>query len=99
MITHLFTGQAQIGTELDMLLAPLDDVAPGLPLGEPTEATAERAYALLLLACELSVHAHASPYFSQICRGYGVAEGDALTIARAFSSAAIRVSHRLGPNH
>lgn len=81
-----------IGTDLGQLLAPLDEVAPGLPIGEPSDATSECAYALLLLGCELSIHPQPSAYFFQICEVYGISREQALTIARAVSCMAQRVA-------
>ena len=78
-----------IGTDLDMLLAPLDDICrdtPPLPA-----ARSGAAYALALLAAEL-IGSAPHGYLIACLAERGIAPGDATTIARAFSSAIERVA-------
>lgn len=82
-----------LGTALDELLAPLDELAR-LPPRTPTPREAERAYALALITAELCIHG-ANPYLLDVARELGVEMEDALTIARAFSSAIVRVAQTL----
>lgn len=92
MHTTLFLPTEQIGTSLDRLLAPLDDVAREAATRLPTEAEGERAYCLGLLATELTIHASPSPYFYEIARSYGVDMADAQTIGRAVSGLLVRLA-------
>jgi hypothetical protein len=80
-----------IGADLDALLAPLDDIARLPVTGEPSTAQTERAYALALLAAELTINPP-SLYLLEVLDHYGVAPDDALTIGRALSGVALRVS-------
>ena len=80
-----------IGTDLDALLAPLDDVAPGLPIGEPRDATVQAAYALGMLGADLTAHPP-NRHLLEICRMAGVEEGAALTIGRAVASMLVRLA-------
>jgi len=80
-----------LDTDLDRLLAPLDDVARCEPPQPPTRAGRERAYALALLSAELNGHAGVD-YLIDYLDGLGVEPGDAKTIARALSSAVERIA-------
>lgn len=84
-----------IGTDLDALLAPLDDAGRVATLGEPTRADYNRAYALGMLGADMTEHLP-SPALLEICREYGVSELDAITIGRAFSGALLRVAQTVG---
>lgn len=83
-----------LGTSLDELLSPLDDLARG-PRRTPTPAEIDQVYILALIAAELTANG-ASPWLLTIARDAGIEPEDALTIARAFSSAIVRVAQTIG---
>ena len=93
MDTMLFLpAEVAIGTDLDALLAPLDDVCR---VGElPSAADAERAYCPGMLAADLTAHAP-SPYLLAICQHLGMEMDDALTIGRAVASVLVRIAQRV----
>lgn len=82
-----------IGTTLDQLLAPLDDLY--LVTEFPTQAENDRAYIVGMLAADLTQHAPSS-HLLAICRHVGWDEGDALTIGRALASLIVRLAQQLG---
>lgn len=78
-----------IGTDLDMALAPLDDLCRDAP-PLPTEQR-EIAMLLALLSAELLGHASYDWLIAALAER-GIAPGTAQTIARAFASAFERVA-------
>ncbi len=82
------TADLIIGTDLDAMLAPLDDLCRDAP---PRPADQALAYELALLAAEQIGHASYG-YLIACLSERGVTPGDAKTIARAFSSAIERVA-------
>ena len=93
MNTALFTGVAQelIGSDLDRLLAPLDELYLTSEL--PTRQEAERAYALGMLAADLTAHAP-SCHLLAVCAHLGWEVDEALTIGRALASLITRLAQR-----
>lgn len=83
--------ETAITTDLDALLAPLDDVARIPTLGEPTAYQRDRAYTLALLAAELTVNPP-SLYLLEMIGHYGIDPDAALTIGRALAGATLRIS-------
>lgn len=83
-----------LGTSLDELLAPLGDLACGADR-TPTEAEIDQAYILALIAAELTANG-ASPWLLTIARDAGIEPEEALRVARAFSSAIVRVAQTIG---
>lgn len=91
------TTDLLIGTPLDTILAPLDDLCRDAP---PRPADRMLAYELALLSAEL-IGTASYGYLIAVLAEKGVSPGDAKTIARAFSSAVERVAawveaHRTG---
>jgi hypothetical protein len=84
-----------IGNDLDTLLAPLDDVARLSAPSEPTAPQIELAYALGLLAAELTINPP-SMFLLATIRHLGLSQDQALTIGRALAETIRRVSARVG---
>jgi len=78
-----------IGTDLDLTLAPLDDLCRDAP--PPSVASRQVAYELALLSAELIGHASYG-YLIAVLAERGIDPGTAKTIARAFASAVQRVA-------
>ena len=94
MITELFVPTAPpIGSDLDRLLAPLDDLYPTADL--PSAADTDRAYALGILAADLTAHPP-SCHLLAVCQHLGWEMDEALTIGRALASLIVRISQRAG---
>jgi len=88
----LTTTDLVIGTDLNALLAPLDDVARGTSL--PTPRDAERAYLIGMLAADLTAHA-LNFHLLQLCTHVGWSEDEAQTIGRAVASLLVRIAQRV----
>jgi hypothetical protein len=84
-----------LGTSLDELLSPLDALARTPRPRPATPAEIDQAYILALIAAELTANG-VSPWLLTIARDAGVEPEEALTIARAFSSAIVRVAQTIG---
>jgi hypothetical protein len=78
-----------IGTDLDAMLAPLDDVCRGTALLDRDDSAV--AYELALLSAELIGHG-SHGYLVACLADRGIDPGTARTIARAFSGAIERVA-------
>jgi hypothetical protein len=83
------TDLISIGTDLDMALAPLDDICRDAP--PLSDANRPAAYELALLSAELIGHASYG-YLIAVLAERGIDPGTAKTIAPAFSSAITRVA-------
>src|SRR5262245_15315719 len=85
-----------IGSPLAAQLAPLDDIAPLASF--PTTLDEQKAYALGMLAADLTAHAP-SLHLLAICKHYGWDEAEALTIGRAIASMLVRLAQRVEAPH
>jgi hypothetical protein len=94
MLTEYFVAPELVTTDLDRLLAPLDAIGR-TGCAEPTDAERQRAYALGMLAADLTAHPP-SLNLLEICRYGGVSADEALTIGRALSGLLLRIAQRAG---
>ena len=85
----LATQRETIGTSLDALLAPLDEIVPLAQF--PTERDMTKAYALGCLAADLTANAP-NMHLIQVCQHLGWEQGEALTIGRALASLLVRLA-------
>lgn len=87
---------AIVGEPIDTFLAPLDELYPVAEL--PSPADTERAYALGMLAADLTMHAP-SNHLLAVCEHLGWEPGEALTIGRALASLLTRIAMRANLPH